>query len=245
VTVGRFDARVEDRADRADLELEVLGDAPGGEEDFDDVLLVQRRVVRVVRRDDVVVTGGKEDVEMIVVVPGGEAGGEARRRAAPTVASRSRTGSHPAGVDHGSSSENSARRTRSVSDMTLDDTGDAAHCVQRRRNGQPMVDLELDELKREFLAEADEKVREMQAALDAERTPETLERLTYLAHQLKGSGGSYGYERISTDAAELEKAVETIVENGTTKLDAKIQQHVVNLRAEIERRVRELAPATN
>lgn len=107
-----------------------------------------------------------------------------------------------------------------------------------------MVDHELDELKREFLAEAEEKVREMQAALDAERTPAALERLTYLAHQLKGSGGSYGYERISTDAAELEKAVEQIAEgDGAVNLDAKIQQHVVNLRSEIERRLRELAVA--
>ena len=30
-----------------------------------------------------------------------------------------------------------------------------------------MVDLELDELKREFLAEADEKVREIQEKLEA------------------------------------------------------------------------------
>ena len=105
-----------------------------------------------------------------------------------------------------------------------------------------MVDHELDELKREFLAEAEEKVSEMQTALDAERTPAALERLTYLAHQLKGSGGSYGYEKISTDAAEVEKAIEMIAAgDGAAHLDAKIQQHVVNLRAEIERRLRELA----
>ena len=35
-----------------------------------------------------------------------------------------------------------------------------------------MVDLELDDLKREFLAEADEKVREIQAKLDGEQSPE-------------------------------------------------------------------------
>ena len=67
------------------------------------------------------------------------------------------------------------------------------------------MDFEFDELKREFLAEAEEKVREMQANLD-DRSPQSLERLTYLAHQLKGSGGSYGFQRISTDATELEKA---------------------------------------
>jgi len=103
------------------------------------------------------------------------------------------------------------------------------------------VDFEFDELKREFLTEADEKVREMQARLD-DRSPQSLERLTYLAHQLKGSGGSYGFQRISTDAAEVEKAVESLVNSGRNdRLEEQIQQHVVNLRAEIERRSRELA----
>ena len=104
-----------------------------------------------------------------------------------------------------------------------------------------MVDHELNELKREFLVEAREKVTEMQTALDT-ASGESLERLAYLAHQLKGSGGSYGYQRISTDAAELEKAIEKQAENGAGgDLDAKIQQHVVNLRAEIDRCVRELS----
>jgi HPt (histidine-containing phosphotransfer) domain-containing protein len=104
-----------------------------------------------------------------------------------------------------------------------------------------MVDHELNELKREFLVEADEKVREMQSALEAERSGETLERLAYLAHQLKGSGGSYGYQRISLDAAEIERAVETIEPSSDGRLEERIQEHVVNLRDEIARRTRELA----
>jgi HPt (histidine-containing phosphotransfer) domain-containing protein len=104
------------------------------------------------------------------------------------------------------------------------------------------VDFEFDELKREFLAEAEEKVREIQKMLDSDRNRESLERLTYLAHQLKGAGGSYGFQRISTDAAELEKAVEVIVDGGgNDRLEEQIQQHVVNLRAEVDRRTRELA----
>ena len=104
------------------------------------------------------------------------------------------------------------------------------------------VDPEFDELKREFLAEADEKVREIQAKLDGDRGPQSLERLVYLAHQLKGSGGSYGFQRISTDAAELEKAVE-LLNSGQQddRLEERIQQHAVNLRAEVDRRTRELA----
>ncbi len=103
------------------------------------------------------------------------------------------------------------------------------------------MDYELDELKREFLAEARDKVLEIETTLDGERSPDRLDRLTYLAHQLKGSGGSYGFQRISTDAAELEKAVEGLARaSDAGRLEEKIQQHVVNLRAEIDKRSREL-----
>ena len=106
-----------------------------------------------------------------------------------------------------------------------------------------MVDPELEELKKEFLAEARDKVLEIESQLEIDRSPQTLERMTYLAHQLKGSGGSYGFERISTDAAELEKAVECIVKGDhAERLEEKIQQHVVNLRAEIDKRSREMNP---
>jgi len=101
-----------------------------------------------------------------------------------------------------------------------------------------MVDLELDELKREFLAEAEEKVREIESTL-ADRSPEALERLSYLAHQLKGSGGSYGFQRISTDAAELESAIERLAHGEA--MDETLRQHATNLRSEIDRRSRELS----
>ena len=97
-----------------------------------------------------------------------------------------------------------------------------------------MVDHELNELRREFLGEAREKVAEMQAALDRGRDPASLERLAYLAHQLKGSGGSYGYQRISDDAAGLEKAVE----DGS--VDGDLSIFVKSLGSEIERAVKEL-----
>ena len=102
-----------------------------------------------------------------------------------------------------------------------------------------MVDQELSELRKEYLDEAREKVVEMQNTLD-DLSDDSLERVTYLAHQLKGSGGSYGYERISTNAAALEKALEKRAENGANGVDAQIQQHVLNLRAEIDRCAREL-----
>ena len=98
-----------------------------------------------------------------------------------------------------------------------------------------VVDYELNELRREFLDEAREKITEMLSALDGSTSAESLERVAYLAHQLKGSGGSYGYQRISTDAAELEKCVES-----PSPDEARIQQYVVSLRAEIDRAAKEL-----
>ncbi|HEX6177410.1 MAG TPA: Hpt domain-containing protein [Thermoanaerobaculia bacterium] len=100
-----------------------------------------------------------------------------------------------------------------------------------------MVDPELDELKREFLTEAQDKVREIQSAIERGRSPEVLNRVAYIAHQLKGSGGSYGYQRISSEAAEIEKAVESDGE----AVDTRIKQHVSALREEIDRRTAELS----
>ena len=108
-----------------------------------------------------------------------------------------------------------------------------------------MVDHELDELKREFLAEADEKVRAMETALASGGSSETLDRVAYLAHQLKGSGGSYGYASISSDAAEIEKTVERIADGGTSfdRARSSLLEHVHNLASSIEKSTRELSPA--
>ena len=104
------------------------------------------------------------------------------------------------------------------------------------------VDEELDELKREFLAEAEDKVREIQVQVESRRSRESLDRLSYLAHQLKGAGGSYGFQLISTEAAALEKAAERLAGGESPNgLEESLQQHAVNLRVEIERRSRELS----
>ena len=102
-----------------------------------------------------------------------------------------------------------------------------------------MGDPELDELKREFLAEAQEKIEEIDSALQSERSKQSLDRVVYIAHQLKGSGGSYGFQKISTEAAELEKAVERAV-SGEGDLDGNVGERVANLRGEVERGLREL-----
>jgi HPt (histidine-containing phosphotransfer) domain-containing protein len=118
------------------------------------------------------------------------------------------------------------------------------HLAGREMIVAATVDHELNELKREFLDEAREKVDEMQSILDVGlRDSASLDRLAYLAHQLKGSGGSYGYPQISDDATELEKAIESLAGNNGDPgaLDAKIRLHVTNLRNEIDGAVKELS----
>ncbi len=102
------------------------------------------------------------------------------------------------------------------------------------------MDLELDDLKQEYLAEAREKVREIESEFDGQRTPASMARLIYLAHQLKGSGGSYGYQRISTEAAKIEKVVQQLVA-GDGSAEPRFQQHVADLRTEIDNGIRELS----
>ncbi len=101
------------------------------------------------------------------------------------------------------------------------------------------MDAEFDELKREFLAEAEAKVLEIRDVLAEDNgSRESFDRITYLAHQLKGAGGSYGFSRISTEAAALEGAVEQWASSGQ-KSD-EVTSRMKALTAEIELRAREL-----
>ena len=102
-----------------------------------------------------------------------------------------------------------------------------------------MQDPELDELKKEFLTEALDKVREMKNALEDSGSSQAIERVAYIAHQLKGAGGSYGYQRISSEAAQIEKTIESSSESDRT--EPVIRQHVANLQEEIDQRFRELS----
>jgi HPt (histidine-containing phosphotransfer) domain-containing protein len=105
-----------------------------------------------------------------------------------------------------------------------------------------MVDRELEALKREFLAEAKVKAQEIEAAIEGGRDSQSLDRLAYLAHQLKGSGGSYGYGHVSDDAAEIEKAVEQITAgNDRDAAETTLRQRAGSLRDAIEEAERALA----
>ena len=102
------------------------------------------------------------------------------------------------------------------------------------------MDFEFDELKREFLAEARAKVDEIGTSLRQESSA-AFERMTYLAHQLKGAGGSYGYQKISTEAAALETTLERMSGAGSPEIMGKLQNHVRVLAEEIETRSAELS----
>lgn len=64
-----------------------------------------------------------------------------------------------------------------------------------------------DQLRREYLAEADTRIAELRAEVDAIRAgdPAALASLRTRVHRLAGSGGSYGFPEISGAARELER----------------------------------------
>jgi chemotaxis protein histidine kinase CheA len=105
------------------------------------------------------------------------------------------------------------------------------------------MDFEFDELKREFLSEADEKIREIKSNLDGGYPPpnERIERMIYLAHQLKGAGGSYGFATISTESAELERELEQIQQNSAALTQESLSTRVARIASVIEERAKELA----
>ena len=102
------------------------------------------------------------------------------------------------------------------------------------------MDFEFDQLKREFLREATSKVDEIAALLKAGIGESERERAFYLAHQLKGAGGSYGFQSISTDAAELENSLEHGL-SGTDTAEPQIEKRIATLSSEVSARMRELA----
>ncbi|HVR44932.1 MAG TPA: Hpt domain-containing protein [Thermoanaerobaculia bacterium] len=104
------------------------------------------------------------------------------------------------------------------------------------------MDPEFDELKRDFLEEASAKVKEIAALLERDGIGDLAarERALYLAHQLKGAGGSYGFSSISTEAAGLE----TDLERGEGRFDAAaVRTRLGRLVAVIRERIEELETA--
>ena len=105
------------------------------------------------------------------------------------------------------------------------------------------MDPEFDELKREFLAEAETKIREIESLLNGSEGSPSRDRMIYLAHQLKGAGGSYGFERISTEAAAIETVLEKIADKPTDDQKSELATRIRNTAEEIGQRLQELAPA--
>ncbi|HXI14028.1 MAG TPA: Hpt domain-containing protein [Thermoanaerobaculia bacterium] len=106
------------------------------------------------------------------------------------------------------------------------------------------MDHEFDELKREFLAEAETKIQEIGQVtekISEANLTESVDRAAYLAHQLKGAGGSYGFQKISTEAASFEKALERIPAEGLEPVRTALKSCVDNLSGEVALRIKELS----
>lgn len=75
--------------------------------------------------------------------------------------------------------------------------------------GRPPTDreLRLRALRRAFLVEADLERRELERLLGSSPAGDDARRARKLAHDLRGSGGSYGFPEVSAAAGALEDAL--------------------------------------
>lgn len=73
-------------------------------------------------------------------------------------------------------------------------------------------DPEMVEIIEMFVREMPERIAEFRACWDRRE----LDRLTRLAHQLKGAGGGYGYPALGDAAGKLEHTLKQLVEEGAT-----------------------------
>lgn len=86
----------------------------------------------------------------------------------------------------------------------------------------PVGDDPFRALRQEYLAGAHARVEGLAAAVAAAlHDPSSLEQVRYLAHNLRGSGGFYGYTAISEAAAALEERV-LVAQSGAPVADGEI-----------------------
>jgi len=105
---------------------------------------------------------------------------------------------------------------------------------------QESVTDELRELQRDYLADvrqAIERVREHGRSLnDQEQFKAAFPELLFLAHQLKGSGGSLGFPAITEVAQKLRDELTSFLDPVSPTLE-ELSLHVLVLSRELERAV--------
>lgn len=105
------------------------------------------------------------------------------------------------------------------------------------------MDTEFDELKREFLEEARLKADEIASSFES-RQADQLNRAINLAHQLKGAGGSYGFQAVSTEGAAIESGLEKLLNGGSPETEQDVSNHIRCLKDELAARLAELQPTS-
>ncbi len=105
------------------------------------------------------------------------------------------------------------------------------------------MDPELEELKKEFLADAEARVGQIENELrsDGAFDPKAVERMLFIAHQLKGAGGSYGFREISQEAAELERLLESGQSGNWSDQESAVRSRIGSLRREVESQQHDLS----
>lgn len=80
------------------------------------------------------------------------------------------------------------------------------------------LDALMKKLGRDYLNESPARVAEMRAALEAvdRGAPEGMDALRRVLHKLAGSGGSYGFDDVSTSARAGEQVARRLFETGAT-----------------------------
>lgn len=85
----------------------------------------------------------------------------------------------------------------------------------------PMAEV-MRNLRREYLKSAPERVQELRSLLEAVRRiePGALDGLRRAFHKLAGSGGSYGFQQISTTSRAGEHLAVAVLERTGGKVEA-------------------------
>ena len=95
----------------------------------------------------------------------------------------------------------------------------------------------MNELQQYYLGSLAQKLEELEAlrrALSKESTASDLDGLRKIAHRLKGTGASYGFDAVSADAMALEEALEGASGRWTSEVEGALDGFLATLRRTVD-----------